>query len=264
MIPFEKWEGLGNDFIVIDRAVLPEELSTEAVQRLCNRHTGVGADGVLLVDRAPARPSMVVRNADGSRPEMCGNGLRCVAGFLSNGKAPRSMTIRTDAGELACEVTSITEDGVRVEAAIGVAQRGERLLVPFADHEHVFETIRIGNPHAVTFDPYEESAMHGLAPVVERAVEGGTNVEFVAVEDERLRVRVWERGVGYTEACGTGAAAVAAAACLTGRGAFDRWQEIALPGGALQLFVAAGTLAVRMRGPARRVFRGTLAAADEP
>ena len=259
MITFEKWEGLGNDFIVIDRALIARDLSDEAVSSLCDRHTGVGADGVLLVDGAGEIPSMIVRNADGSRPEMCGNGLRCVAGFLSRGAPQATLTIRTDAGDLAAEVARLSEGVVRVEAAMGVGRATGTISVPIDGKQYSFAMINVGNPHAVTFEPYDDASMHRIAPAVERFVSGGTNVEFVRLVDGNHRVRVWERGVGYTQACGTGAVAVAVAACLSGRAAFDVWQDIGLPGGALSVRIEQGTLRARMRGPARRVFRGSLA-----
>ena len=258
MITFEKWEGLGNDFIVIDQALIVGDLTDKAVSRLCDRHTGIGADGVLLVDRTGAAPSMIVRNADGSRPEMCGNGLRCVAGFLSGGAPQTTLTIRTDAGDLEADVATVSAGVVRVEAAMGMGRATGTISVPIEGKEHPFDTINVGNPHAVTFERYDDASIDRIAPLVERFVSGGTNVEFVRLVDGQHRVRVWERGVGYTQACGTGAVAVAVAACLSGRAAFDQWQDIGLPGGPLGVRIEQGTLRARMRGPARRVFRGDL------
>ena len=261
-IPFEKWEGLGNDFILIEARHVRAPPSAAAIATLCDRHTGVGADGVLLVDRSTTTPSMVVRNADGSRPEMCGNGLRCVAAYVFARDAAPVIAIETDAGTLACfvEIPPSSAAGYLVEATMGKAREGAPLEVAFEGGRHVFATVSMGNPHAVTFDPYADEAFDRIAPIVERAIQGGTNVERVCVANRQdiLDVTVWERGVGYTRACGTGACAVAVAACRLGRARFDSWQTIHLPGGDLAIWVAAESLDVRMRGPARRVFSGTI------
>ena len=117
---FEKWEGLGNDFVLLTDA---GDLDDETVRRLCDRRRGVGADGVLLVSTGGARPRMIVRNADGSRPEMCGNGLRCVAAHLAERDLGGELVIDTDAGPKRCAVRG--EPGqVEVEIEMGTARRG--------------------------------------------------------------------------------------------------------------------------------------------
>jgi diaminopimelate epimerase len=257
-LAFEKWEGLGNDFVLIDAA---EEgsvpLSDGAVQRLCDRRRGVGADGVLLVTGAAAgAPRMIVRNADGSRPEMCGNGLRCVAAHLFGQGAGASLRVATDAGDRACEVAAAGEGAFEVSVEMGAARRGADLAAIVDGREHRFLTVDMGNPHAVTFEAYDDRAIDLLGPVVAAIPPGGTNVELCRDEGGRIAVAVWERGVGRTLACGTGACAVAAAACDTGRARFGAPVRVALPGGELEITVAAGTRTVRMRGPARRVFSG--------
>lgn len=263
-VQFEKWQGLGNDFVLIDRARLPRDLVDADVRAICDRRRGVGGDGVLLVDRAAGLAgSMVVRNADGSRPEMCGNGLRCVAGYLLGGTGGVSMVVRTDAGDLGCLVDGVGDGEVVVEVGMGRARFGEELVVEAAGAEgaarkHRFDTVSMGNPHAITFEPYDDASIDRVAPVVERAPRGGTNVEFVRDEGGVLVVRVWERGVGYTEACGTGACAVAAAACRLGKRELGREIVARLPGGDLFLRVEPETFEVSMRGPARRSFRGEL------
>jgi diaminopimelate epimerase len=257
-LPFEKWEGLGNDFIVVRAPGLA--LDDAAVRRLCDRRFGVGADGVLLVDTSGSTPRMVVRNADGSRPEMCGNGLRCVASHLAALAADGVLVVATDAGLKACEIVAAGPDGFDVAVDMGAAVRGEDLVATFAGRAHRFLTIDMGNPHAITFEAYDDGAVDTLGPAVATLPPGGTNVEFCRVLSAspvaRVAVTVWERGVGRTLACGTGACAVAAAACDTGRARFGEPVVVTLPGGDLELTVAAGTRAVRMRGPARRVFAG--------
>ena len=263
VVRFEKWEGLGNDFVVIRDLGrdLGRDIEDAEVQRLCDRRFGVGADGVLLVETA--EPRMVVRNADGSRPEMCGNGLRCVVGSLALPDALGAMVVTTDAGPKACRIVRAQGDEVEVEVDMGTARKGEDLVATVAGRERRFLTMDMGNPHAISFEPFQEPEVDVIGPSVEKLPPGGTNVEFCAVErpssgtsGARIRVTVWERGVGRTLACGTGACAVAAAACDTGRARFGEPATVALPGGELVITVEAGSRAVRMRGPARRVFVG--------
>lgn len=257
-IRFEKWEGLGNDFVVIRDP--GEPLADEVVARLCARRLGVGADGVLLVGDAGGAPRMIVRNADGSRPEMCGNGLRCVAAHLAPGGAD-ALRVATDAGLKACDVRALGGDLFEVTVEMGAARRGADLVVPLDGAEHRFLTVDVGNPHAITFEAYDEGAIDRIGPAVARVPAGGTNVEFCVARPERITVVVWERGVGRTLACGTGACAVAAAACETGRAQFGAPIRVALPGGELVITVAPGGERITMRGPARRVFSGEVVVA---
>jgi diaminopimelate epimerase len=272
-IAFEKWEGLGNDFVlVVAGASLPlasaEALETKAIVAICDRRRGVGADGILVVEGlAGGRPRMVVFNADGSRPEMCGNGLRCVAAYVaaSGGAAPgdeRTLGIDTDAGLRRCVVQVRGAGLFDVEVDMGAARLDGELRVALEGAEHRFRRVDMGNPHAVTFVPYDEATIDRVAPRIATAPADGVNVEFCAArpaERDAIDVIVWERGVGRTLACGTGACAVAAAACEEGRVPFGAPVRVGLPGGELVIRVEAGTRAVSMRGPARRVFRGQLA-----
>ncbi len=257
-VRFEKWEGLGNDFVLLRDVGVA--LDDDEVRRLCDRRFGIGADGVLLVETA-AGPRMIVRNADGSRPEMCGNGLRCVAGHLARSG---SLVVATDAGARTCEVRpagGASGDSVDVTVDMGVSRRGEDLTAVVGGREHRFVTVDMGNPHAISFAEHDDALLDVLGPAVAVLPPGGTNVELCRQlgapgQADRFAVIVWERGVGRTLACGTGACAVAAAACDTGRARFDAPIGVALPGGLLEITVASGTRAVRMRGPARRVFSG--------
>lgn len=254
-LQFEKWEGLGNDFVLVDDPAA--SIGPAEALILCDRRFGVGADGVLVVDRRGPLPRMIVWNADGSRPEMCGNGLRCVAAHLAAGGAGESaLTVVTDAGEKACAVTAASTNRFDVTVEMGAARARGELAFLVDGREHRFLDVDVGNPHAITFADYDEAAIDHVGPAVAVAPRGGTNVEFCRVEAERIRVIVWERGVGRTLACGTGACAVAAAACDTGRASFGVPIRVALPGGELIITVTAGTRALRMSGPARRVFTG--------
>jgi diaminopimelate epimerase len=260
-LKFAKYEGLGNDFIVVDVA---RELDADptSAQKLCDRHFGIGGDGVLSI--APptsrtARARMVIHNADGSRPEMCGNGIRCVALHLArlDDAVEARYGIETDAGLLMCDVRR-EGDAAEVTVAMGRAeQRGEHLAV-LGGQELRFTRISMGNPHAILFDAqYDSAQIDRFGPQVSQAFSEGSNVEFVRPSSGGgFDLVVWERGVGRTLACGTGAAATAVAAALAGRAPFDLPIEVRLPGGPLQITVNLGTLAVSMRGPARLVFSG--------
>jgi diaminopimelate epimerase len=258
---FQKFEGLGNDFIVVDGP--GAWLATRAVS-LCDRHFGVGANGVLAVSepRSPgARATMVVLNADGSRPEMCGNGLRCVALHLArtDGVSEAEYTVDTDAGPRRCVVT---RDGHAAQVLIDLG-RAEALGDHVTEHggrTYSFARISMGNPHAVWFGGLLDGKdADAVGAAVSAQIKGGSNVEFVAQRGSRAAdVVVWERGVGRTLACGTGAGATAAALALAGKAPFGEPIEVRLPGGPLAVWVDAHTLAVRLRGPARWVFAGEL------
>ncbi|MBK6520575.1 MAG: diaminopimelate epimerase [Polyangiaceae bacterium] len=253
-LEFEKWEGLGNDFVVVE-----SEPTLDDVRSLCDRRRGVGADGVLWVNREP--PRMIVFNADGSRPEMCGNGLRCVAAYLAR-PGQREVVIQTDAGPRAClvERDPAAPNAARVAVDMGVARFGPELSRRIGDAEHTFSCVDVGNPHAITFGEVEPLHYQEVGSTLEQQTPGGVNVEFVRAQPERLDVVVWERGVGFTQACGTGACAVAAAACRDGRASYGAPVRVGLPGGELTIEVSVGdsgaTGPIRMTGPARRVFAG--------
>lgn len=253
MRPFEKWEGLGNDFILVEGPV-----ERELAVALCDRRRGIGADGVLSITRDEERVAMVVTNADGSRPEMCGNGLRCVAGFIARrGDLARGeVVVATDAGERRCLFSRVDRSTYLVEATMGRAKIGEAFTFEAA-RPWSFLPVDVGNPHAVSFDLHDDADLDVVGPALERHLPGGVNVELCAAQGAAIEVRVWERGVGRTLACGTGACAVAAAAASLGRAPFDAPIEVILPGGPLSITVSAD-LSLRMQGPARRVFSGAL------
>ncbi|MCS6899079.1 MAG: diaminopimelate epimerase [Myxococcales bacterium] len=250
---FEKYEGLGNDFVLVEED--DWHASGLGAPFVCDRHFGIGADGVLVL--GPGRSvgsvgSMVVLNADGSRPEMCGNGLRCVALWLASRRGLQgALVIDTDSGPFACVV-----DGNQVAVEMGLARLEGSVTVSIDERSVSLERASLGNPHAVTFEPlsFEE-----LAPkiAVHKAFPQGVNVEFVRDTGQALEVQVWERGAGPTLACGTGACAVAAVACATGRRKVGEEVTVRLPGGRLQVLVREDGR-VRMMGPARRVFSGEI------
>ncbi len=260
-IRFDKYEALGNDFVVLSHDD-PDSYSVERAQTLCDRHFGIGADGVLLVSppTAPAaRTRMTVYNADGSRPEMCGNGLRCVVLHVARTceESSGEFSVQTDAGILSCRVDREGSQG-RVFTRLGRGRLEEGLTATSAGREWQFARVSMGNPHAIWFgDPVELDRIDVVGPEVSAHIPGGSNVEFATQRGPReLDLVVWERGVGRTLACGTGAAATAVAAVTAGHCPSDEPLTVRLPGGPLEITVARETLAVDLCGPARWVFSG--------
>jgi diaminopimelate epimerase len=220
---------------------------------------------VLLVapptsDEANAR--MIIYNADGSRAEMCGNGLRCVALHLTlaGGDAGDLLRVDTDAGLRECEVTR-KGDQAHVRIAMGAGKVVGDHTADFDGRKQSFLRVSMGNPHAVTFDSrYTEAEIDCHAPELSAEFPEGSNVEFANVSGPRsIDLIVWERGVGRTLACGTGAAATVVAAAVGGRVPFDEEVAVQLPGGPLMITVAREGLQVHLRGPARKVFSGEVA-----
>jgi diaminopimelate epimerase len=255
-----KYEGLGNDFVLLDRRRTGNDISAETARALCNRRRGVGADGVLVLLPSPlAQARMVVHNADGSLAEMCGNGLRCVVKHLLDAEpGSETVEIETGAGVLASRAFRRDGEVEEVEVELGPA----RIL--FRDR-HVpglsfpATAISMGNPHLVLLGaPPEVVREHG--PRLEHLPEfpERTNVEAVSRSTEGLRVDVWERGAGLTDACGTGAAAAVVAAVLSDWIRPEAFVTARLPGGLLAVRVSADLLRTTLRGPARFVFSADL------
>jgi diaminopimelate epimerase len=286
-LSFVKAEGTGNDFVVVDLRAAVSAAAARAIQdpavvrAVCDRHFGVGADGVLaILPSAAGDARMRVLNADGSEAEMCGNGLRCVAKVLyESDPALRRATlnIETGAGVLACtmDVASGAVQNVAEEMGRPRLTRSEIPLSPPGDgralrepitareREFRFTAVSMGNPHAVIFvDGTDDlrSLAETYGPTLEVAdrFPRRTNVEFARVRGREVDLVVWERGSGLTLACGTGACATVVAACLEGRLAPGAETPVHLPGGTLSITVAADYAGVRLRGPARVVFSGTL------
>lgn len=269
----EKYHGLGNDFVLVDASTWEEseaDLSAwiTRVQRCCDRNRGVGGDGVILCREEPdGAIRMIIFNRDGSRPEMCGNGVRCVVVWaairgLVNDRG--EIVVRSDAGDRACRVVeSGAHSGVwHVAVGMGVAHMGEGVRrVHLAGEELDVWDVDMGNPHAVSFGVIPEfarvDAMGEQANGVRDQFPHGVNVEFVeALGSGRYRTVVYERGVGRTQACGTGACAVAAALWRSGRERVEDAVEVELPGGPLRIEREGEE--VWMTGPAVQVFQGTI------
>ncbi|HET6350901.1 MAG TPA: diaminopimelate epimerase [Coriobacteriia bacterium] len=281
---FTKMHGLGNDFVVIDDLSFDLDFSEEAVIWLCDRHFGIGADGLMLVRPATLSDADFAwwfRNADGSVAEMCGNGIRCFAKYLVDRGLVAAdqdvVRVETLIGVLTIQVTR-DYDGTLAfatvdmgeptlsPAAIPTAMRcgtNEDMVVacPLETEVGTFDVtpVSMGNPHCVIFvDDVDDAPVHTVGPIIEThpAFPNKTNVEFAqVVADDLIRLRVWERGCGETLACGTGACATTVAAALTCR--IGREATVELPGGDLQIRWAEDNH-VYMTGPAAESFSGTV------
>ncbi|MBS1712378.1 MAG: diaminopimelate epimerase [Armatimonadetes bacterium] len=256
-LQFEKWHGIGNDFVLIDG--LPDGIAEgdlpELARAVCQRTFGIGADGLLVaLPPVDADARMAMYNPDGSEAEMCGNGLRCFAMWHHQGReSAGDYRVETRAGSLRSQVR-----GDQVAVEMGVVQ----ILPGPVEIEldgHRFDScgVDVGNPHLVVFCPSHQDvklAEWGRRLENHSAFPNRTNVHFVSLEpDGTLRQSTWERGAGITLACGTGACASAAAA--RGHGWCGDSVLIHLPGGDLQIDFE-GNLAT-MTGPAVRSFTGT-------
>ena len=271
---FTKYHGAGNDFLIVEADGGTADWPTLALA-MCERHTGVGADGLLVVEAsAKAAHRMVLFNADGSEAEMSGNGIRCFAKHvIEELGAPRDMlTIETLAG--LHEITPRFESGQVVAARVGMgAPRFDPAQIPVTARgvERVIDyplqvgetslritSLSMGNPHAVAFidEPVESWPLERVGPLVERDpfFPRRVNFEIVNVESpQRLRARVWERGASETLACGSGASAAAVAAQI--KGLAGESVMVSLPGGELKIDWD-GEGEVWLEGPVARVFSG--------
>jgi diaminopimelate epimerase len=268
MTAFLKMHGLGNDFIVFDARGSHLALDAASARALADRRFGVGCDQVIVIGAGRGGIDAVMRiyNADGSEVESCGNATRCVARLLMEETDRDRVVIDTPGGELVC--TDAGGESVTVDMGPARLEWNQIPLASAVDTNNFElqfgrETLRasamnIGNPHCILFEsnadtvPVEEigSRIETHAMFPER-----TNVEFVTVRDRtHLRMRVWERGVGITSACGTGACAAAVAAHR--RGVCERKVEVTLDGGALVIEWRESDGHVLMTGPATLAFKG--------
>jgi diaminopimelate epimerase len=263
-LDFEKYEGLGNDFVVVD-AARDDAVSIATARQLCDRRLGIGADGVLLVlppkDASTADGRMVVINADGSIPEMCGNGLRCVALHVARKKGIETgrLTFETGAGIRPCVIDDANGRG-HITVDMGVVRWTEDIVLDVGPTRDTWELALAdaGNPHAITRRAASRADIERVGPQIAThpRFAAGTNVEFAVVRSPtEIDLVVWERGVGITQACGTGACATFAVAVAKGWSAVNTPIKIHLLGGDLDIRIdAKGN--TRMAGPASHVFSG--------
>jgi len=258
-INFVKMHGLGNDFVLIDsrRENLEEADLKSLVPKICDRHFGIGADGVLIVRASKkAHYRMQIFNPDGSEPEMCGNGIRCFAKYVyeADKLTEEVISVETLAGVLLpAVILGPDKNVIGVEVDMGLPKdEGEVRL-----QGHNLRKISMGNPHAVALvDDMTKVDLYEAGPKIENDPHfpNRTNVEFVkVVNDKEIEVAVWERGAGETLACGTGACASMVAASLAKK--IGRRAVVHLPGGDLDIEWSEDKH-VLMRGPAAIVFEG--------
>ena len=272
-LSFSKMQGAGNDFVVIDAVTQAVDLSAAHIKRIADRRRGIGCDQVLLLS-PPDDPDADFRysifNADGSRAGQCGNGARCVGRFLREKKLTRQreLTLLTDGEPLSL---SITEDG-RVFAGLA-APKFSPESVPFSASETAAQyplevqgqnlsvgVLSMGNPHAILMvDDCDSAPVSSLGPLIEshERFPDRVNVGFLQVNSRNdAKLRVYERGVGETEACGSGACAAAVHGIQLGL--LDPDVTLQLPGGKLTVSWEGGNSPVWLGGPTASVFDGTI------
>ncbi|MGF1458350.1 MAG: diaminopimelate epimerase [Leptolyngbyaceae cyanobacterium] len=280
-IAFSKYHGLGNDFVLVDNRHQSDMMLTpEQASKWCDRHFGIGGDGVIFVlpGQQGTDYTMRIFNSDGSEPEMCGNGIRCLAKFIADletadgqpAAPPKAYTIHTLAGTM---TPTLQPDGqVTVDMGEPILAAGKIPTTVVAANESVIgqpltvagqewsiTCVSMGNPHCITFvDDAAAIALAELGPQFEHhsVFPQRINTEFIeVVSRDYLQMRVWERGAGATLACGTGACASLVAGVLTDH--CDRAATVELPGGPLHIEWSAVDNRVYMTGPAEKVFTGT-------
>ncbi|MBD5462397.1 MAG: diaminopimelate epimerase [Lachnospiraceae bacterium] len=275
---FTKMHGCGNDYIYVDGAKeqIRQEQKPEIVKRLSDRHFGIGGDGVIFINPSTeADFEMEMYNMDGSRAEMCGNGIRCVAKFVYD----EGMTDKTSISVISCGkikyLDLFVEDGkvstVKVNMGTPILKAADIPVISNADEvigerieveDKIYEMtcVSMGNPHAVIFmDEVSSLPLEKIGPFFENHVRfpKRINTEFVKVlDEENVEMRVWERGTGETLACGTGACAVTVACVLNGL--TKEQVTVKLLGGNLQIQWDREANLVYMTGPAVTVFKGEI------
>ncbi len=271
MLSFTKMHSLGNDFVLLDGVRRPFNLGRDHIQHLADRHWGIGCDQLIVAERGQngADFSMRIFNTDGSEAEQCGNGARCFAKFLHDEGLTDQTRLVVDTGSRLIQLE--IEDDWQVVVDMG-APGFEPGALPFdaQDEANVYQldvagemveisAISLGNPHAVLLvDDVDTAPVERLGPAIERhsRFPQRTNVGFACpITRSKIRLRVWERGVGETLACGSGACAAAVACHRLGR--IDEEIEVELPGGIASVRWP-GQGPVFLRGPAVTVYRGEI------
>jgi len=265
VIPFVKASACGNDFLLIDSVVL-ESATLEGdpalkdvaalTRRICNRHRGVGADGVeWMYPHASADVEIRLINADGSEAEISGNGTRCVAAYVCASQQKERITIQTGAGLKTCTLTGRSKSEYEFEIEMGEATVGAELTVQLAREKARGIPVSMGNPHYVMFVPQVPENWQLRAAEIQRSPEfkEGVNVELVMIDGKHdVTTRFFERGVGETQSSGTGSCACAVASIATGKAQSP--VRVHAPGGTQTVRQEKGE--VFLRGTARLVCRG--------
>ena len=275
LLRFTKMHGLGNDFMMVDLVSQRAHIYPDTIRKLADRHTGIGFDQLLTVS-PPDDPNADFRytifNADGSEAEQCGNGARCFLRFVRDqGLTTKSfLRLQTISGQISCR---LEKDGnITVNMGTPILQPAR---IPFiADSQQILyeleqphsaevttaSVVNVGNPHAViSVKDLDNAPIVSLGPIIEshERFPEKVNVGFMQIlSRKQIRLRVYERGVGETQACGSGACAAIVAGRL--QGLLDEHIEVELPGGKLELRWAGENTPIMMKGPARRIYEGRL------
>lgn len=260
VVPFVKAAACGNDFLLIDSSEVAGSLASpdyaELTRRLCDRHEGVGADGVEWMSAHPSADVEIrLINADGSEAEISGNGTRCVAAYVCSEQAKEKILILTGAGLKTCVLTERREGEFEFEIGMGAAQVGEELALRVGKGEVRGIPVSMGNPHFVVFVTEFRHGWQAEAMEIQRDLQfkQGVNVELVMADSKHdVSVMFYERGAGETRSSGTGSCASAVAAIATGRA--ESPVRVHAPGGTQTVRVEGDQ--VFLRGTARLVCRG--------
>ena len=254
-IPFVKASACGNDFLLIDAALAPADIG-DFTRRICDRHQGVGADGVeWMSPHFSVDVEIRLINADGSEAEISGNGTRCVAAYVAAMQSKERISVLTGAGTKVCTLTSRRDLEYEFEMEMGKPRVDSELALKVSAAEVRGVPVSMGNPHYVVFVPQFASDWQSQAARIQRLPQfpEGVNVEFVTANGRHdVSVRFFERGVGETQSSGTGSCASAVAAMATGRS--DSPVKVHAPGG-MQTVRREGEN-IFLRGPARLLCRG--------
>ncbi|MBR1933935.1 MAG: diaminopimelate epimerase [Prevotella sp.] len=284
-IQFTKMHGCGNDYIYVNAMQYPISNPSAAAIAWSDRHKGIGSDGLVLIDLSPvpeADYSMRIFNADGSEAMMCGNASRCIGKYLYEKTHPWPLPVMEGNGYQETKIRLLTKSGIKTLYLHIIEGIVESVTVdmgePVLEDENLFLPSRaaslhtplphregqgggsalfvsMGNPHYVIFtDNVDQVGETGRVLEQHPAFPQRCNIEFAQPTPDGIRVRVWERGSGITQACGTGACATAVAACLTGRA--SRESDIIMDGGTLHIEWRESDNHVYMTGPAEFVFDG--------
>lgn len=262
---FWKYHGLGNDFIIVDHTNDDLSISRSTIEEICHRRYGIGADGVILAEESQAADiRMVLYNSDGSRASMCGNGIRCFAKYLYDKEIIKKdcLTIETDAGIMKAQlrieagsVQSVIIDMGQPDFTANKPMIQQEILIQ--DNSYRITSLLMGVPHTVLFvDQLQDEMVIELGSQIEKLslFPQKTNVNFVQIENRGIiSIRTWERGAGYTYACGTGACASVAAGVINNL--LDEKVLVKLRGGNLQIHWQ-DRKSIFMEGAAVEVFHG--------
>ena len=275
-IHFTKMHGAGNDYIYVDTTLYNIKDPAAAARAWSDRHKGIGSDGLVLIGRSPlpeADFTMRIFNADGSEAMMCGNASRCIGKYVYE----KGLTKKTEIRLLTLSGVKIlelhTQDGKVESVTVDMGEpifEDERLFNPACDplaqsvplaHGAGAQFVSMGNPHYVIFtNDVDAVETKGCELEFHAAFPERCNIEFAEMRPDGIRVRVWERGSGITQACGTGACATAVAACKTGRA--ERRNRVIMDGGELEIEWNEADNHVYMTGPAEFVFEGEVPLTD--